>query len=99
MSQSKKMRGIFGDRDRHFGFETSRFRDYCQFFEGFGFREFVLGKSLGFGYREFGLGKKVSISENLVSEKKSRFQFWKVWCQKKSLGFGEFGPGVSGNDF
>ena len=31
----------------HFGFETSRFRDFCQFLEGF-----------GFGSGEFGLGKK-----------------------------------------
>ena len=41
---------------------TSRFRDFCQFFKGFGF------------------GKKVSlsVSENLVSEKKSRFWFRKT---------------------
>ena len=30
----------------------------------------------------------VSVSENLVSEKKSRFRFRKVWSRKKSLGFG-----------
>ena len=52
-------------------------------------KNLVLEKSLGFG--KFGLEKKVSISENLVSEKKSisvsknlvsgkksRFWFWKI---------------------
>ena len=37
---------------------------------------------------QFGLGKKVSVSENLVSERKSRFRFRKIWSRKKSLGFG-----------
>ena len=80
-------------RDWHFGFETSRFRDFCQCFEGFGFREFGIGKkvsvsvskdlvtkkSLGFGFVKLGLRKKVmvSVSENLVSE--------------NSFGFGKFG--------
>ena len=61
--------------------EKSQFRsrDFCQFLEGFG---------IGFG--EFGLGKKVSVSvsENLVSEKKSPFQFRKIWYRKKSFGIG-----------
>ena len=30
----------------------------------------------------------VSVSENLVSEKKSRFRFRKIWSRKKSIGFG-----------
>ena len=30
----------------------------------------------------------VSVSENLVSEKKSRFWFRKIWSQKKIIGFG-----------
>ena len=57
-----------------FSFKTFRFRDSCQVFEGFGFREFGLGKkSLSFGFRKFGLGKKVSVLvlENFVSEKVS----------------------------
>ena len=70
--------------------EKSQFRfqsrDFCQFLEGFG---------ISFG--EFGLGKKVSVLvlENLVSEKKSRFRFQRIWSRKKSLGFGfgEFGLG------
>merc|ERR1711928_156444 len=33
------------------GFETSRFRNFCQIFEGF-----------GFGFGKFGFGKKVSVS-------------------------------------
>ena len=61
--------------------EKSRFRsrDFCQFLESFGI-------SLG----ELGLGKKesVSVSENLVSEKKSRFWFRKISLRKKSIGFG-----------
>ena len=30
----------------------------------------------------------VSVSENLVSEKKSRFQFRIIWSRKKRFGFG-----------
>ena len=58
--------------------EKSRFRfrsrNFCQFLEGFG---------IGFG--EFGLRKKVSVLvlENLVSEKKSRFRFRRIWSRKK----------------
>ena len=58
--------------------EKSQFRfqsrDFCQFLEGFG---------ISFG--EFGLGKKVSVLvlENLVSEKKSRFRFRRIWSRKK----------------
>ena len=35
----------------------------------------------------------VSVSENLVSEKKSRFRFRRIWSGGKSIcfGFGEFG--------
>ena len=57
-------------RDWHFGFETSRFRDFCQCFDGFG---------------EFGIGKKVSVSvsKDLVSKKKSRFRYQRIWSRKK----------------
>ena len=61
-------------------------RDFCQFFN-----------SLGIGIGKFGLGKKVSVSvsKNLVSEKKSRFRYRKIWSRKKSLGIGieKFGLG------
>ena len=68
---------IYVNRVWHFSFKTSRFRNFCQFFEsfGFGFRKFGLGKSLGFG--KFGFGRKVSVS---VSEKfglnVNACQFW-----------------------
>ena len=69
-------------RDWHFGFETSRFRNFCQFFEGF-----------GFGIGKFGFGKKVSVSvsKKFGLGKKSRFRFRKIWFRKKSLsiGFGQ----------
>ena len=71
----------------------SRSQDFCQSLEGFGFREFGLRKNFGFGFLKFGLGKKVPVSENLVSEKKYRFWFWKIWSRQKSLGFGKFGIG------
>ena len=54
----------------------------CQIFDDF-----------GFGFKKFGIGKKVSVSfsENLVSEKKSRYRLRKIWYRKKSLriGFGQ----------
>ena len=44
----------------------SRSQDFCQIFDDF-----------GFCFEKFGIGKKVSVSvsENLVSEKKSRYRF------------------------
>ena len=45
----------------------------------------VSKKSLGFTFRKFSLGKKVSVSENLVSEKS--FGYGNVGL-KKSLDFG-----------
>ena len=57
----------------------------------------IIFDDLGFGFKKFGIGKRVSVSvsENLVSEKKSRYRFRKIWYRKKSLGigFGEFGIG------
>ena len=55
----------------------SRSRDFYQFLEGFG---------IGFG--EFGLGKKVSVSENLVSEKNSRYRFRSNFWYRHSVGQG-----------
>ena len=54
---------------------TFRFRNFCQIFEGFGFGfgKFGFGKkSLGFGFKKNLVSEKisVSVSENLVSEKK-----------------------------
>ena len=44
-------------------------------------------ESLDFGIEKFGLGKKVSVSvsENLVSDKKSRYRSWKIWSRRKIL--------------
>ena len=39
-----------------------------------------------FGFETFAKCLRVSVSENLVSEKESRFR--KIWFRKKSLGFG-----------
>ena len=60
-----------GVRDWHFSFETSRFRNFCQIFEGFGFDfgKFGLGKKSQFRFRKFGLGKKS--------------WFRKIWFRKK----------------
>ena len=41
-----------------------------------------------FGFETFAKPLRVSVSENLVSEKKSRFQFRKTLVSEKSLGFG-----------
>ena len=71
-------------RDWHFGFETSRFRNFCQIFEGFGFGKFGFGKKVSVSVsKKFGLGKK------------SRFRFRKNLVSEKSLGFGfgKFGLG------
>ena len=60
-------------RDWHFSFETSRFRNFCQIFEGFGFGIFGFGKKVSVSVsKKFGLGKK------------SRYWFRKIWFRKKS---------------
>ena len=43
------------------------------------------------GFETFANFLRVSVSENLVSEKKSRFRFRKNLVSEKSLGFGKFG--------
>ena len=45
-------------------------------------------KLLGFESFANFLRVSVSVSENLVSEKKSRYWFRKIWYRKKSLGIG-----------
>ena len=69
----------------------SRSRDICQFLEGFnfGFGEFGLGKKYVFWFQKIWSRKKVSVSvlENLVSEKKSRYRFRsKFWYRHSVLG-------------
>ena len=48
---------------------------------------------LGFGLESFANFWRVSVSENLFSEKKSQFWLRKIWSRKKSIGFsfGEVG--------
>ena len=46
---------------------------------------------LGLGLETFAKFLRVSVSKNLVSEKKSRFRFRKNLVSEKSLGFGKFG--------
>ena len=75
--------------------QTSQFRDFCRLFEGFGFAQIGLGKSLGFGFRKVGFEKKsrfrkiwsrkkvsLSVSENLISKKNIGFRNFSL--KKKS---------------
>ena len=59
--------------------ETSRYRDFSQFFE-----------SIGLGLENFGLEKKSRYRSRkyLVSKKKSRYRSQKYLVSKKSLGIG-----------
>ena len=54
-------------------------------------------RSLGFGLslKTFAKFLMISVSKNLVAEKKYRYRFRKIWYRKKSLGigFGKFGIG------
>ena len=93
-------------RDWHFGFETSRFRDFCQFFKGFGFGGFGFGEKVSVSENSVSEKVSVSVSEKLVSEVSlsfgefglgKKFPFRKIWSKKKSLGFG-FGKLDSGNE-
>ena len=45
------------------------------------------------GFETFAKSLRVSVLENLVSEKKSQFRFRKTLVSEKSLGFGKFGLG------
>ena len=45
------------------------------------------------GFETFAKSLRVSVSENLVSDKKSRFRFRKNLVSEKSLGFRKFGFG------
>ena len=91
--QSPKWAASGPNRDWHFGFETSRFREFGHLFAGFG--EFGLRKKSRLRFRKIWSKKKVLVSvlENLVSGKKSQLQFWRNWSRKKSIGFGKFGLG------
>ena len=52
------------------------------------FQKMLKSLGLGLGLETFAKFLRVSVSKNLVSEKKSRFRFRKIWSRKKSIGFG-----------
>ena len=66
-----------------FWFQNFSVSDFCQFFEGFGFREFGPGKVL-ISVSENLVLKKVSVSDNLVSEKILCFNFEEFSLGNKS---------------
>ena len=98
----RKRRKIFGEDLwrilRSFGFGLQTFPNFLEGFD-IGFREFGLGEKSPFWFWRIWSRKKisVSVSENLVSEKKSWFRFQRIWSRKKSLGFREFGFGFGQN--
>ena len=59
--------------------ETSRYRDFSQFFEsiGLGLKNFGLKKSLGIGLKNFGLKK--SLSNDLKKFVLKNFGLQKLW--------------------
>ena len=63
--------------------ETSRYRDFSQFFEsiGLGLENFGLEKKSRYRSRKYLVSKK---SLGIGLEKKSRYRSRKLWSQKKS---------------
>ena len=85
----------------NFGPKNSNFACKSQIFR-ISFQKMLRSLSLGLGLETFAKFLRVSVSKNLVSEKKvsvsvsekfglgkkSRFRFRKIWYRKKSLGIG-----------
>ena len=73
----------------NFGPKNSNFACKSQIFR-ISFQKMLRSLGLGLGLETFAkfLRVSVSVSKNLVSEKKSRFRFRKIWSRKKSIGFG-----------
>ena len=71
--------------------ETSRYRDFSQFFEsiGLGLENLGLEKKVSYRSRKYLVSKKVlvSVSKRFGLEKKSQYRSRKFWSQK-SLGIG-----------
>ena len=93
----RKRRKIFGEGEYLFsGGKENQRRKRREIF-GEDLSRILRSLSFSFGHETFANFWRVSVSvlENLVSEKKSRFWFWRIWSWKKSLGFGfrEFGLG------
>ena len=76
----------------NFGPKNSNFACKSQIFR-ISFQKMLRSLGLGLGLETFAKFLRVSVSKNLVSEKKSRFRFQKNLVSEKSLGFGEFGLG------
>ena len=78
----------------NFGPKNSNFACKSQIFR-ISFQKMLRSLGLGLGLETFAkfLRVSVSVSKNLVSEKKSRFRFRKNLVSEKSLGFGKFGLG------
>ena len=76
----------------NFGPKNSNFACKSQIFR-ISFQKMLRSLGLGLGLETFAkfLRVSVSVSKNLVSEKKSRFRFRKNLVSEKSLGFGKFG--------
>ena len=76
----------------NFGPKNSNFACKSQIFR-ISFQKMLRSLGLGLGLETFSkfLRVSVSVSKNLVSEKKSRFRFRKYLVSEKSLGFGKFG--------
>ena len=70
----------------NFGPKNSNFACKSQIFR-ISFQKMLRSLGLGLGLETFAKFLRVSVSENLVSEKKSRFRFRKIWSRKKSSGF------------
>ena len=66
--------------------KTSNFACKSQIFR-ISFQKMLRSLGLGLGLETFAKFLRVSVSKNLVSEKKSRFR--KIWSRKKSIGFGK----------
>ena len=73
----------------NFGPKNSNFACKSQIFL-ISFQKMLRSLGLGLGLETFAkfLRVSVSVSKNLVSQKKSRFRFRKIWSQEKSIGFG-----------
>ena len=72
----------------NFGPKNSNFACKSQIFR-ISFQKMLISLGLGLGLETFAKFWRVSVlvSKNLVSEKKSRFRFRKIWSRKKSIGF------------
>ena len=70
---------------QHFGFETSRFRNFSMFSYGIGFKNFWYRKKYRYRFRKFLVSKKVSVSvsKNFGIEKSIGIGFGNFWYRKK----------------